>query len=361
MKKIRQKIISVVVGKFGPRSLFFILVPTIGALGCGWSLLTEHSVRFTAYRSGRGFYRLPPLPIMYEPKTGKEITVQDLYDSYDYYEDVGRSEADISDAEEAESEDSKTWDEARMAVQSNDLANAKLLLEKFLELTKIPQSGEPDHERRNSARDMLDALAALKHGSKSEPVKTYLDARYAAYHNNGENLDELLGLASADRNLQDNWAYLRAALLVREKNPDEALIAFKDHSTKYASSEKHEAVLYMIAKLTMEASHSFGNTACDVDEKDVSGEAIDKSGLEPIETCRDANWLQAIEGFRLLMRQYPTGRYFFGVIRFKQVEGIKIRIIFFFQFTYQRFKYCTFISVSKSPASQCGITGANYI
>src|SRR5215210_2614977 len=104
------------------------------AIACSWSMLTEHSVRFNAYRYGRGFYRLPPLPIMYEPKSGKEITVESLEDYYDF---DGAAEAGYSTNEPAEVErqDAETWDEARIAVRADDLVKAKALLEKFLELT----------------------------------------------------------------------------------------------------------------------------------------------------------------------------------------------------------------------------------
>ena len=289
---------------FGPRSLIIMLASAITAIGCGWSLLTDHSVRFNAYRSGRGFYRLPPLPIMYEPKTGKEITVQSLND----YE--GRSEDEvIEETDTAETEDSKIWNDARTAAQANDLERARIDLEKFLDLTKIREAAWPD-DQRNSARDILDALESLKHGSKVEAVRAYIEVRYAAFHNQGETLEDLLDDSVTDKNLRDNWDYLRAAILVRNKKPDEALVAFQEHVAKYPSSEKHQAVLYMIAKLTMESSHSFENTACGIQEEKSPDEETSTSKAEPIENCRDAARLKAIEDFKALMRQYPNGRYF---------------------------------------------------
>lgn len=290
---------------FGPRSLLVIIALTATAIGCSWSLLSDHSVRFNAYRSGRGFYRLPPLPIMYEPKTGKEITVQSLND----YE--GRSETEaFVETEPVETEDSKIWDDARTAVQANDLAKARIDLQKFLDLTKIPKADAPDSDQRNSARDILDALESLKHGSRVEPVRAYVEARYAAFHNQGETLEEPPDDSVADKNLRDNWDYLRAAIFVRDKKRDEALVAFEEHAAKYPSSEKHQAVLYMIAKLTMESSHSFENTACGIQEEKSLDEEPSTSKAEPIENCRDAAWLKAIEDFKTLMRQYPNGTYF---------------------------------------------------
>ncbi|MEP6703789.1 MAG: outer membrane protein assembly factor BamD [Acidobacteriota bacterium] len=311
MTKTKPDLIRTRVTKiFGARVLILMSAFAATAIACSWSMLTEHSVRFNPYRSGRGFYRLPPLPIMYEPKTGKEITVESLSDYYDF-DGVAQAGYPPVNDEETESEDSKTWNEARSAVESNDLAKAGGLFEKFLELTKLPSFEGLDYERRNSARDILDALEALKHGSKIESVRTYIDVRYAACHNNGESLQDVLGSESTDKNLQDNWEYLRATFLVRDKKPDEALAAFDAHSSKYPSSEKHQAVLYMIAKLTMESSHSFGNTACGIQEEETPDDAAPAtSTAEPVEKCRDANWQKAVEDFQRLMRQYPNGRYF---------------------------------------------------
>jgi hypothetical protein len=59
-------------------TLFAVLsVSAMTGMACIWSLFTDHSVRFHSFRSGRGFYRLPPLPIMYDSKTGKEIAVNE--------------------------------------------------------------------------------------------------------------------------------------------------------------------------------------------------------------------------------------------------------------------------------------------
>ncbi len=60
------------------RNVIVLLAGTVTALACGWSLFTDHSVRFNSFRNGRGFYRLPPLPILYDPKTGKDMTVREV-------------------------------------------------------------------------------------------------------------------------------------------------------------------------------------------------------------------------------------------------------------------------------------------
>ena len=69
--------------KIGIRTVIFILAGVVTAMACGWSYITDHSVRFNSDRSGRGFYRLPPLPIMYDTKTGKELTVSEI-DNMEY-------------------------------------------------------------------------------------------------------------------------------------------------------------------------------------------------------------------------------------------------------------------------------------
>src|SRR5437870_5101138 len=58
----------------------FVLFGVAIAMACGWSYITDHSVRFNSHRTGRAFYRLPPLPIMFDRKTGKELSVNDRYD-----------------------------------------------------------------------------------------------------------------------------------------------------------------------------------------------------------------------------------------------------------------------------------------
>ena len=93
--------------------LIMFLVNTMLALACGWSYITDHSVRFNSYRTGRGFYRLPPLPIMYDDKTGKELSVQDLYPTDTDDEDQGDSISSISGSTQADD----VWSNARSAVR----------------------------------------------------------------------------------------------------------------------------------------------------------------------------------------------------------------------------------------------------
>src|SRR5262245_46003809 len=111
------------------------------ALACGWWLWTDHSVRFNGVRTGRGFYRLPPLPIMYDPETGKELTVAQVE------EDIhnGTKEYDNGEANAAAAtlpDPDKAWTEARVAAEQGDLDNAQASLNTYLKLTDAPPIDE---------------------------------------------------------------------------------------------------------------------------------------------------------------------------------------------------------------------------
>ncbi len=69
-----------------PASLFLLIVSTT-SLACIWSLFTDHSVRFNSFTSGRGFYRLPPLPEMYDSRTGRQYVSQYQSDT-GFFEDA---------------------------------------------------------------------------------------------------------------------------------------------------------------------------------------------------------------------------------------------------------------------------------
>jgi outer membrane protein assembly factor BamD (BamD/ComL family) len=281
-------------------STLLLLVATITALACSWSYITDHSVRFNSYRTGRAFYRLPPLPIMYDPKTKKELTEQEVEDfgydgdEYDLTGDL------ISTPDEANT----VWDEAKTAINNSQLDIARDRLKKYLELSDVPTFDAEDERRatRSSAYDILDAMTALKEGSTRDAVKNYATTRLTAA--------EIPADADADRNLRDNWAYLKAARAYTSGDKENAVAAFKDHAANYLRSEKHESVLYMIAKLTMESSGSFKNPGCGIFEpKDQWGNELDVSKIQPIEKCQDEAWHAAIEQLKKLIAEYPTGRY----------------------------------------------------
>ena len=293
--------------------VILILAGAVTALACGWSYITDHSVRFNSERTGRGFYRLPPLPVMYDTKTGKELTVSEI-ENMDYEEDDSEGGTEPVPTDSSLASPSDIWEQAHQAEQEGNLAKSEILLKKFLDLTVYPETGDAvDDEKqgqRNSAYDLLDAMTALKQGSTVQSVKAYLDARYAHHTDLPENVEAMIASAPHDKNLQDNWEYLHAALLSETPEKNDGLSAFQQHAEKYPHSEKNEAVLYMIAKLTMQSSRSFENHACGVTGKDEYERDIDPSKIEPTEKCRDDNWRAAVKDFQQLIQKYPNGRYF---------------------------------------------------
>ena len=296
-RKFRERYLVVLSG------LVFTIGACIAAMACGWNLYTDHSVRFNSMRKGRGFYRLPPLPIMYDPKTRKEITVAEQWESYD----PGDWEGPPSSAD-GKSEASDAWDRARGAVADGNLPQAQELLDKFLKLTEFSANEEDfaRQERRNTAYDLLDAMTAARSGSSTASVKEYIDARYAYQGPAAPVAAETLHGSTDDANLADNWAYLRAANILN--NRDAALNAFREHAARYPKSEKNEAVLYMTAKLTMQSSFSYENSKCgDTYEW---GSGSDPKGFDADEECRDENWKKAIAEFNRVIGKYPRGRYY---------------------------------------------------
>ena len=279
----------------------FTIAAAATALACGWSYITDHSVRFNTYRTGRGFYRLPPLPIMYDAKTGKELSVNQVYDEEEVYDDNAAIDAPIGN---------QVWEQARTAGQEKRLGVARDLLEKYLEITALARIDQPDalQGNRNTAQDILDAMSALSAGSSPESVSQYITARYA-YQFKDQDVNALIGQAVNDKNLDDNWDYLRAAVLFSEKQNDAALEAFRGHATKHPRSEKNEAVLYMIAKLEMEMSYSFAGENCGIEGENRWGEPLDHMKIEPTEKCRDDRWKNSLAAFEKLLDRYPNGRY----------------------------------------------------
>jgi outer membrane protein assembly factor BamD (BamD/ComL family) len=287
-----------------PAVLIWIILAggaSTAVMACGWFLYTDRSVRFNSERKGRGFYRLPPLPIMYDPKTGKELSVAESYESY--YDEGGET-ADADGTKKSEEDD--LWDRSKAAVDEGELLQARTLLEKYLSVTGYLTDYGDTQQKRNAARDLLDAMSALRSGSSHVAVKEYLKARYA-YLNDPTLKPDNITSAANDPNLRDNWDYLRAAALVDDSAA--ALSAFRSHAAKYPRSEKNEAVLYMIAKLTMQSSVSFENTKCGIEGKDEWGKPIDPASRESDDVCRDDNWKIALAAFKQLTNRYPNRRY----------------------------------------------------
>ncbi len=280
--------------------LLFTLSAAVTALACGWSYVTDHSVRFNSYRKVRGFYRLPPLPLMYDPKTGKELSTREVED-YDSEEGTVYEADNVASPPPTGEED--IWEQARAAADEKRLNNLRKLLKEYLVLTVAPsvEGGSSLQANRNTAYDILDAMLALKAGSTEDAVTQYINARYS-YQSRDQNLNLMIGQAAADKNLSDNWDYLQAAALYSEQRHDEAFEAFRAHAVKYPRSEKNEAVMYMISKLYLES----------LDEKDHSNVDADESETKLEEASEDKNkkWNAAFAAFQELMKRYPNGRYF---------------------------------------------------
>jgi outer membrane protein assembly factor BamD (BamD/ComL family) len=288
-----------------------LLAGAVTALACIWSLYTDHSVRFNSFRRGRGFYRLPPLPIMYDGKSGREITVNEAGET-GYSEAEWEAERHQTIAAPLTASSNEIWEQARLAIQQENLGKAQALLQRFLAMTAQPaiETHQEQRANRNAAYDLLDAMTALRQGSKATSVAAYLNARYAADNEIAQNAEELIAQAPADKNLQDNWQYLRAATAYRATRMDVALMAFYELLKKYPRSEKGEAALYMVAKIHLELSQSYENTGCGITDTDEWGKAIDPAKIEPTEKCKDSSWQLAVKEFQEVMRKYPNGRYF---------------------------------------------------
>lgn len=270
--------------------VIFMIAAAATGLACGWSYVTDHSVRFNTYRSGRGFYRLPPLPADFDPATGKEQSTREIeqYDSREH---------GVEKAGEKNSVDpDKTWADAIAAIDADNPASTRALLESYLEQTQFrpywdSHSGalESRQERRNTAFDLLDALGELGRGSKVDSIKTYLMARLLLTDQLAE-IEKLLNAATPDSNLADNWHYLRAASLYKSDRKTEAIEAFKSHVSKFPKSEKNESAMYMIAKIMMERgderAKECGSEECKVDERS-----------------------ESLQAFKEMLRRHPNGRF----------------------------------------------------
>jgi outer membrane protein assembly factor BamD (BamD/ComL family) len=282
--------------------------------GCGWSYYTEHSVRFHAYGNLAAFCRLPSLPHRPDKRNGLFVWREEFYDPED---PEGATPDDI-----ARKRVESLWTESLAAERSGALSRARDHLTKFLEQTRRFRGDDwraPDNlqHHRNSARDKVDAMTALDHGSSAERVGNYLRARSAfdqiiepppeasSFYGNKaapavdkQSLRQqvLAGLAACrgDRNLDDNVAYLEAAFYYML---DELIDArsFDEVVRRYPASEKREAALFMSAVASMKWSRSFTG----------DGGTDDKHG--PV---RDEAWENARTTFLRVMREYPDGAFY---------------------------------------------------
>jgi TolA-binding protein len=285
-----------------------ILAAALMAWACGWGFFSDHTVRFNSTRSGRGFYRLPPLPFMIDEKTGKELTVAEIEESQMGGDEIFENTASDTTAKDLISENpDDIRAQVRDAIEKENLPLVKVLLAKYLKVTEIKMINEqPERqEHRNSAYDLLDAISALAEGATEGAVLEYLKARLT-FDDSLELSDEQVNKGLADKHLRDNWDYLRAALSYAT-DKDDTLEVFRSHVTKYPHSEKNEAAMYMTAKLTMQTSSSFLNAKCDIADSTADDEESDDPDNK--ERCQDDNWHDAVKAFKALLSKYPNGRY----------------------------------------------------
>lgn len=292
--------------------LVLVVLSVLGAstaLACGWSFWTDHSVRFSSERTGRGFYRLPPLPIKYDPAKKKEITASESVDDNYWSEEVYEHEKPTEDHVNV------LWESARKAAEQNNLKDLGSKLTSFLEETKYLDNGQ--QQNRNDAVDILDVLKELPNGASTEKVIAYVNVRLGITHdepllsaNEETRQNSISRLTPRDRRaLEDNWAYLRAANLFNSDQQDAALEAFQDHAKRFPKSEKNEAVLYMLGRLTLEKSHAAQTETCGIEGTSRWGEPIEPSKIEPAEKCKDEYWKGAMNQFQEAARRFPQGRY----------------------------------------------------
>lgn len=291
------------------KTILCVLATVGGALACGWNLTTEHSVRFNPYRTAREFGRLPHLSQTPRAKHDRLFKWDEKFD-YDYTE--WESDEKVID---------RLWEDIIRWEQRDEIASTKKKLRRYLELTAYYRRngyGGPQEvqKRRNSAFDKLDAIASLDKGASASAVRQYLAAR--SLHDNEQVVDayltkeqrkrlpqqkpksaqdviDALKEARADKQIEDNAAYLEAAL--RTRGDEEAIAGFEKLAARHPNSEKREAALYMAALLTMKQSKCF----------------LEKSNNptpDPSIGCRDDNWIKARAGFERVMREYPGGRYY---------------------------------------------------
>ncbi|MET0623653.1 MAG: hypothetical protein ABW250_11785 [Pyrinomonadaceae bacterium] len=310
--------------------LAFFSLGAAAAVGCGWGG-TEHSVRFNYSHSERQFSRLPPLPF-----DARTLTRPDYRK-----EDEAESEAESGEAtkDPGESPDA-VWARADGSRREGDFARLREHLVKYLEGVSS-DSGDDDgapvdwRGRSRSARDQLDALDSLGRGASARAVSAYLAAR-REYDDwlllrdepvevvataTGENADaegdesewgepaEEAATATAETvaaaldavpreaEIDDNVAYLRAALLSETGERASAVEAFERMAARHPRSEKREAALLSAGQLWMKESKVGLGTVEHATAEDACAE------------CRDEAWQKAAATFERLLREHPRGRH----------------------------------------------------
>jgi outer membrane protein assembly factor BamD (BamD/ComL family) len=280
-------------------------------VGCGW-FGPPNSVRFMGWEgetNERRYSRLPALSVGGEDDFAKRKIGEYTEESYE-------------DEERRSKELNAQW---LTAVDLNQVIDRDALMQSRSILSaRLKEFG--DQDKRNTALDLLDAFTALDEGSTPASVHAYMKARHAydswlvvgapatgyVYpkppERTAEEIDTekkekmeavraALDEAPTDRNLSDNVAYLRAAILYRSSNYEDAASAFESLALRFPYSEKREASLLMAGLSHLKLSSSYK-------EGDESAVASD-----PCADCRDAEWMAARAAFARLIREYPRGRY----------------------------------------------------
>ncbi|HEY2847344.1 MAG TPA: tetratricopeptide repeat protein, partial [Pyrinomonadaceae bacterium] len=277
------------------------------ALACSWSLFTEHSVRFTADQYGRGFYRLPPLPVMYDPQTKKEITTAEI-DAESAYEEPTPTPDPVA---ELADDPEKLAEDAHDLLEKHDLAKAPPLLGRYLESSQYErfadhQSNGRDPMTRSMAHDLLD----LPSGSSVPSVDAYIDARLAANDAKFDEADKLIA-DHPGAALADNWEYLKGVVLYLRDDTDGAKAVFNAFPAKFPSSKKRESALYMLGRISAEKTDvdfSCIPTSLDHNYEEYANKQIVEKFVDA-EKCQDETWHQAMQAFQTFLERFPNGRY----------------------------------------------------
>ena len=297
------------------------------AVGCGWGG-TEHSVRFNSWRGERHFSRLPPLPFDARERTQPDYRRED------------ESHGDVEASDEPVEAANTVWVQAEEAGREGNLARLRERLDKYLKLVGADagasyEAPEDWRARRRSARDQLDALDSLGRGASARAVSAYLAARRAydgwlvtrdrvseklnadaggdeskqdacqEEEDAAATAEEAAAAASVraaldavprDAGVEDNVAYLRAAMYSEEGDQGRAAYAFERLAARHPRSEKREAALLNVGQSWMRAS------------KAAPG-AVQHAAEEACPDCKDEAWGKAAATFERLMREHPRGRY----------------------------------------------------
>jgi TolA-binding protein len=250
-------------------SLRLVVVSALAAataLGCGWPVEPERTLRFSSrFVSEADLDRLPSVK--------NDATVE---------------------GEEGEFVDA-CWTHAMEQERSQDFVALRSTLRKYLESTGTGSwstyySPHDVQARRNGAIDRLDALTALDSQTSSEGLAAYFSARYR--FETGVARKDVLPAEPVPPSLADNVAYLAAAISYRDAELDRAAFEFEQMAHDYPKSEKADAALYMAALSWTKSTEAFRHGSFHQSSDSV-----------------EVAWREAYEGFARYLRNRPSGRF----------------------------------------------------